>query len=39
MNEDDKEYMKYLDEVFDNDGYGLLLYNGDPIAFEIDSDE
>ena len=36
MNELEKEYMKYLEDLYDDEpGYPLLLKKGDPIAFEI----
>lgn len=32
---EDKAYMDYLDELFETTpSFGLLLYKGDPIAFE-----
>ena len=38
ISEDKKQYMIYLDEIHGG-GYGLLLYKGDPIAFEIGLNE
>lgn len=36
INDLEKEYMKYLEELYDDEpGYPLLLKKGDPIAFEI----
>ena len=38
--EDETAYMEYLDEIHDvPGGYGLLLYNGDPIAFQVGMNE
>jgi hypothetical protein len=31
---DDLSYMDYLDNIYDAPDYGLLLFKGDPIAFE-----
>lgn len=36
--EEENAYMEYLDEVY-GPGYGLLLYKGDPIAFEVGMEE
>lgn len=34
--EEENAYMDYLDEVYpDTPNYGLLLYQGDPIAFQV----
>lgn len=38
MNEE-SQYMEYLDEVYNLEGYGLLLKKGDPIAFEVGFNE
>lgn len=37
--EDERDYMDYLEDVYDAPDYGLLLYKGDPIAFEIGMNE
>ncbi len=37
---EEKEFMDYLDELFDvPGGYGLLLKKGDPIAFQVGMNE
>lgn len=33
--ETEKAYIDYLDELYDHPGYGLVLYKGDPIAFQV----
>lgn len=38
MTFEENEYIKYLDDI-QGDGYGLLLYKGDPIAFEVGMNE
>jgi hypothetical protein len=35
---EEKAYMDYLDGIF-HPGYGLLVYKGDPIAFEVGMNE
>ena len=37
--EEETAYMDYLEGIFDAPDYGLLLYKGDPIAFEIGMNE
>ena len=39
ITEEDKLYMEYLDEIYPDIGYGLLLYKGDPIAFSVGMNE
>ncbi len=39
MEEDDKRYIEYLNETCDCDSYGLLMFKGDPIAFEVGRNE
>jgi len=39
MDNEDRNYMNYLDEVYGVDGYGLLMIKGDPIAFEVGKNE
>ena len=34
MSELEYQYMEYLDEIY-HEGYGLLLSQGDPIAFNV----
>ena len=38
--EDETAYMEYLDDLYNvPDGYGRLLFNGDPIAFQVGMNE
>ena len=37
--EEETAYMDYLEGIYDAPDYGLLLYKGDPIAFEIGMNE
>jgi hypothetical protein len=37
--EDDKRYMDHLNYLYDAPDYGLLMFKGDPIAFEIGKNE
>lgn len=37
--EDDCAYMEYLDDLYDAPDYGLLMFKGDPDAFNIGRDE
>lgn len=39
ITEEDKEYMEYLDGLYDAPDYGLLMFKGDPIAFEVGKNE
>ena len=39
MTTEEREYIAYLNESLCNNNYGLLLYKGDPIAFEIGFNE
>lgn len=31
----DRDYMDYLDGLYDAPDYGLLVFKGDPTAFEV----
>ena len=35
----DLAYMEYLDNLYDAPDYGLLLFKGDPTAFELGKEE
>jgi hypothetical protein len=35
----DISYMDYLDNLYDAPDYGLLLFKGDPTAFELGKEE
>ena len=37
--EEESAYMRFLDGIYDAPDYGLLLYKGDPICFEIGMNE
>jgi len=37
--ENDKRYIDYLDGLYDAPDYGLLMFKGDPTAFEIGKNE
>jgi hypothetical protein len=36
---EETEYMEYLSEAVGVDGYGLLMYKGDPIQFQVGIDK
>lgn len=37
--EEDYEFMEYIDEMTGRYGYGLSLYKGDPVQFDIGKNE
>ena len=39
ITDDDRRYIEYLNEVWGDCDHGLLLFKGDPIAFEIGREE
>jgi hypothetical protein len=39
LTEEEREYVSYLSEIYDAPDYGLLLYKGDPIQFEVGLNE
>ena len=39
MTEDQRAYILYLNETCNCDSYGLLMFKGDPIAFEVGLNE
>jgi len=36
---DDNKFIRYLNELHNDPDYGLLLYKGDPIKFEVDKND
>jgi hypothetical protein len=36
---EETEYMEYLSETVGVDNYGLLMYKGDPIQFQVGLNE
>ena len=39
ITDEESAYMEYLDDIYGVEGYGLLMFKGDPIQFQVGFEE